>query len=187
MARPSVAAVLIALVAALLLSLAAAPAAWAARDTDSYDGNIYALYAGNGSLVPPATDLADSRARGRVSLLSFYLDDSAASKAFAPVLSEIQRLWGRSIDLIILPSDPLQGRASDDPGDPAHYWSGLIPQVVVLDGEGRVVMDESGPVAIETINSALAGALGRAPAEAVMAPQATRSFNELNSEVVPRP
>ena len=24
----------------------------AARDTDSYDGNIFALYAGNGSLVP---------------------------------------------------------------------------------------------------------------------------------------
>ena len=31
---------------------------------DSYDGNIYALYAGNGSLVPPATTLADSQAAG---------------------------------------------------------------------------------------------------------------------------
>ena len=39
--------------AGLCLLLIASPAE-AARDTDSYDGNIFALYAGNGSLVPPA-------------------------------------------------------------------------------------------------------------------------------------
>ena len=43
----------------LSLLLLASPSE-AARDTDSYDGNIFALYAGNGSLVPPPTTLKDS-------------------------------------------------------------------------------------------------------------------------------
>ena len=54
----------------------------AARDTDSYDGNIFALYAGNGSLVPPAITLAESPA-GRTSVIVYYLDDSSTSKAFS--------------------------------------------------------------------------------------------------------
>ena len=68
--------------------------------TSDSDGNIYALYAGNGSLVPPATTLVDSQAAGRTSVLVFYLDDSSTSKAFSPVVSELQRLWGRSVDLM---------------------------------------------------------------------------------------
>ena len=40
----------------LSLLLLASPVG-AARDSNSYDGNIYALYAGNGSLVPPAGTL----------------------------------------------------------------------------------------------------------------------------------
>ena len=43
-----------ALFAALLTLVLALPApALAARDTNSYDGNIFALYAGDGALVPP--------------------------------------------------------------------------------------------------------------------------------------
>ena len=67
-------------------------------NSDSYDGNIYALYAGNGSLVPPASTLEESLAEGRTAVIVYYLDDSAVSKRFAPVVSELQRLWGRSID-----------------------------------------------------------------------------------------
>ena len=48
------------IVAVLSLMLLAMPA-MAIRETDSYDGNIYALYAGNGSLVPPATTLQESQ------------------------------------------------------------------------------------------------------------------------------
>ena len=58
-----------------------APAAHANLTDDRYDGNIYALYAGNGSLVPPATSLKESQAAGRTSVLVFYLDDSSTSKA----------------------------------------------------------------------------------------------------------
>lgn len=81
------------IVAVLSLMLLAMPA-MAIRETDSYDGNIFALYAGNGSLVPPAVSLADSRLAGRTSVIVYYLDDSRTSKAFSPAVSELQRLWG---------------------------------------------------------------------------------------------
>ena len=92
----------------LLLGLSAALLLWVAPvgavlNTDSYDGNIYALYAGNGSLVPPANNLGEAMDAGRTSVVIYYLDDSAVSKRFAPVVSELQRLWGRSIELIPLP------------------------------------------------------------------------------------
>ena len=45
------------LLAALLLVVAPAQAV---LNDDRYDGNIYALYAGNGFLVPPANPLSDS-------------------------------------------------------------------------------------------------------------------------------
>jgi len=73
---------------------------YSARDTDSYDGNIYPIYAGNGSLVPPPSTLSESLKNERTSVLVFYLDDSATSKQFAPVVSGIKLLWSSSIDLI---------------------------------------------------------------------------------------
>ena len=86
----------------LLLGLSAALLLWVAPvgavlNTDSYDGNIYALYAGNGSLVPPAITLGEAMDAGRTAVVIYYLDDSAVSKRFAPVVSELQRLWRRSL------------------------------------------------------------------------------------------
>jgi len=161
-----------------------APApAQASLSNDRYDGNIYALYAGNGSLVPPRSTLAASRAEGRVAVLVFYLDDSAVSKQFAPVVSELQRLWGNQVDLIPLVTDPLQNRPSQGSTDPASYWKGLIPQVVVIDGEGKVRFDASGLVDVDQINAAISDATGIVlPPEA--ASRGTGSVNELNSEVL---
>ena len=50
----------------------------ASRTTDSYDGNIFPNYAGNGPIVPPQTSLKESIENDRISILFFYLDDSAA-------------------------------------------------------------------------------------------------------------
>ena len=155
----------------------------ASLSSDSYDGNIYALYAGNGSLVPPATTLKDSLAAGRTSVLVYYLDDSSTSKTFAPVVSELQRLWGRSIDLMPLTTDGLQDRTPSGSDDPGTYWHGLIPQVVVLDGSGQVRLDESGQVPLDAINQAISDATGLPAPEGV---STTLSFNELNTEVQTR-
>ena len=168
--------------AGLCLLLMANPAE-AARDTDSYDGNIFALYAGNGSLVPPATTLKDALENERTSVIVYYLDDSSTSKIFAPVVSELQRLWGREVDLLPMTTDAFQGDESQGRFDPATYWHGTIPQVVVIDGKGTVLLDEDGQVPLEAINAAISEATGiDAPAQG----STTISFNELNTEVLSR-
>lgn len=175
---------LMALLMALGLALAAEPAQ-AALTTNSYDGNIYALYAGNGSLVPPRNNLAQTLAAHRPAALIFYLDDDSSSKQFAPVVSELQRLWGNNIELIPMVSDPLQNRPDAGSGDPAYYWKGLVPQVVVLGKAGEVLLDASGQVPLENINEAISNATGIALPEGLVQ-SSTQSFNELNSEVVSR-
>jgi len=166
------------------LSLSSAPgAAWGSLENDRYDGNIFALYAGNGSLVPPRSSLAQSLAQHRVAVVIYYLDDSSVSKRFAPVVSELQRLWGNGIDLIPVVTDPLQDRPDGGVSDPAHYWDGLIPQVVVIGKDGRVVFDRHGQVSVDAINTAVSEATGIALAPGAGS-SATLSFNEINSEVV---
>jgi hypothetical protein len=173
------------LLLSLLLALTLLPAAaYAARDTNSYDGNIYALYAGNGSLVPPRSTLAQALEEHRPVVLGFFLDDSAASKQYAVVFNELQRLWGRTAELILLPTDPLQNRQGQGAGDPATYWHGEIPQVVVFNTAGKPVLDETGPVSIDAINAALTEVTGLKPQGNVTL-SLNREVNELNSEIVP--
>lgn len=157
--------------------------AWAALDTNTYDGNIYALYAGNGSLVPPRSTLEQALAERRPAVVVYYLDDASASKRFAPVVSELQRLWGNTIELIPLPVDPLQNRKDQGTSDPAHYWHGRIPQVVVLSGDGQVVLDQDGQVPLEAINDALSKTTGIALPDNLRR-STTVTINELNAEVV---
>ena len=173
------------LLLSLLLALTLLPAAaYAARDTNSYDGNIYALYAGNGSLVPPRSTLALALEEHRPVVLGFFLDDSAASKQYAVVFNELQRLWGRTAELILLSTDPLQNRPGQGAGDPATYWHGEIPQVVVFNTSGKPVLDETGPVSIDAINAALTEVTGLKPQGNVTL-SLNREVNELNSEIVP--
>lgn len=160
-------------------------AAIAALDDDRYDGNIFALYAGNGSLVPPRNTLAEARAAGRVAVIVYYLDDNAPSKRFAPVVSELQRHWGNAIELIPLVTDPLQNRPISGDDDPARYWKGAIPQVVVIEPGGRVVFDDQGALAIEKIDAAISKATG-IPLPEGMTGSDLQAFNELNREVVNR-
>ena len=161
------------------LLLAWPSAARASLDNDRYDGNIFALYAGNGSLVPPQLSLADALNDHRVTVLVYYLDDSATSKRFAGAVSELQRVWGTTIELIPLVTDPLQGRADGGPTDPLHYWTGRIPEVVVLDGEGRQVFQAAGQVDLDAIHGALSEATGL-PRPPSQSQRTAVSFNELN-------
>jgi hypothetical protein len=173
-----------ALLLTVVLGLLWAPGeAVASLENDRYDGNIFALYAGNGSLVPPRSSLAQSLEEHRVAVLVYYLDDSRVSKQFSPVVSELQRVWGNAVDLIPLVTDPLQNRPDGGVADPARYWDGTIPQVVVIDGTGRVVFDRHGQVNVDAINTAVSEATG-IPMAPGSGNSATLSFNELNSEVV---
>ena len=162
----------------LMLILFISPT-YAARETNSYDGNIFPIYAGNGSLVPPPNSLAESLDKKRTSVLVFYLDDSADSKAFAPSVSAIKLIWSNTIDLLPLTTDQLQNKPKNDPREPNYYWNGRIPQVVVLDGNGDIKLDEDGQVSLEKINKAISSATG---ADLPNISIKIKSFNEYNSE-----
>ncbi len=152
---------------------------FAARDTDSYDGNIFPIYAGNGSLVPPQSTLSESLNQNRATVIVYYLDDSATSKAFAPVVSGLKLLWGTSIDILPLTTDELQGKKSNDPREPSYYWHGHIPQIVVIDGKGNVKLDEEGQVPLDKLNKAISIASGLDEPSFTIT---IKSFNEYNSE-----
>ena len=162
----------------ILFAISVNPA-FSARDTDSYDGNIYPIYAGNGSLVPPQSTLSESLKNERTSVLVFYLDDSATSKQFAPVVSGIKLLWSSSIDLIPLSIDELDNDDKKNFKDPGYYWHGNIPQTVIIDGKGNVLLDQEGQVSFDEINDAISKGTGLKKPDFDLT---VKSFNEYNSE-----
>ena len=162
----------------IIFSLSVNPV-YSARDTNSYDGNIYPIYAGNGSLVPPQSTLTESLKNERTSILVFYLDDSATSKQFAPVVSGIKLLWSSSVDLIPLSIDEIDNNKIKTIKDPGYYWHGKIPQLVILDGKGNILLDKEGQVSFDEINNAITKGTGLKKPDFDLT---VKSFNEYNSE-----
>ncbi len=151
----------------------------ASRDTNSYDGNIFPIYAGNGAIVPPQTTLEESLKNQRVSLLFFYLDDSSDSKAMAPVISGLDLIWRDNIDLIALTTDELQSdKSKAKKNQPNYYWNGLIPQTIILDSNGEVKFDMNGMVNIDDLNKTIGELKGIDIGNSKFS---VESFNEYNS------
>lgn len=144
----------IAMVSCLWLMLT--PGAIAGLNDDNFDGNIYALYGGNGSLVPPRVSLEQSLSRDdRATVLVFFVDDSSDCKQFTAVVSQIQAFYGRAADILPLNVDAIPVKDEYAPTEPGYYYSGVIPQTVVLDLEGKVVYDGKGQVSYESIDDVL--------------------------------
>jgi len=154
----------------------------AARENDSYDGNIFPIYAGNGAIVPPKTTIKESLKNKRTSVLFFYLDDSSESKAMAPVISGLDLLWRENIDVIALTTDELQNQeALKEPTQPNFYWNGLIPQTIILDGNGEVKFDQNGMVDFGDLNNILSESTGiKVDSNSKFTVEA---FNEYNSTI----
>ena len=163
----------------LLLLLFSSYPANASRDTNSYDGNIFPIYAGNGAIVPPQTTIEESLKNGSVTVLFFYLDDSSDSKAMAPVISGLDLIWRNNIDLIALTTDELQSDTSDlNSNQPNFYWNGLIPQTIILDSNGEVKLDKNGMVNIDDLNKIIGELKG---IDINNSSFSVESFNEYNS------
>ena len=150
----------------------------ASRTTDSYDGNIFPIYAGNGSIVPPQTSLKESIENERISILFFYLDDSADSKAVVPIISGLDLIWRNNIDIIALTTDELQGKEFKNMKEEGYYWNGLIPQTVLIDGTGNIKYDKNGLVNIDEINKIIGEIKGIDVEDSSFS---VKSFNEYNS------
>jgi thiol-disulfide isomerase/thioredoxin len=157
--------------------------AQAALNDDHYDGNIFPLYAGNGSLVPPRVRLSESRQRERAALLFFYLDDSSDCKQFVPVISQLDSFYGRAADFIPISVDMLPAKSSYEPTEAGYYYKGLVPQLVVLNQKGEVAFDQSGAtMTYEQIDDALREVFDLLPrTESVDLKR--RVVNEINTEL----
>lgn len=156
--------------------------ALAGLNDDRFEGNIFALYAGNGSIVPPKVTLASSFQRHKPALLVFYVDDSRDCKQFASVVSQLQAFYGRATDFIPVDIDALS-KPTNDPKQPGSYYEGLLPQTVLLNQSGKVVLNESGRVPFERIDDVFREVFDLLPrSESVELKR--RPVNEINTELV---
>ena len=154
--------------------------AFATIDDDRYEGNIFVLFGGNGSLVPPRMDLPTSLKREKPAILVFYVDDSSDCKQFSFLVTRIQDIYGRAASVIPVTVDSFIDKDKYSPDEPAYYYSGVVPETVILDQKGKVVYDGKGQVPYEEIDDVLREVfdlLPRSESEVLK----RRSFNEFNS------
>ncbi|MBE9052965.1 thylakoid membrane photosystem I accumulation factor [Nostocales cyanobacterium LEGE 11386] len=169
------------LLLACLLMISVKPA-FAGINDDLYDGNIFVVYAGNGSLVPPRQSLAQSLAEHKPVFLAFYVDDSSDCKKYAISISQVQEFYGRAAEIIPIDVDTIPVKQTYDPTEPGYYYSGAVPQVVVFDKSGQVVLNQQGQVPYEEIDDKFREVFDLLPrTESVQLKR--RSFNEFSSEL----
>ena len=170
------------LIVAVSFSIWISPASASIGD-DRYDGNIYILYGGNGSLVPPRMDLPTSLKRDKPAILVFYVDDSSDCKQFSFVVTRLQEFYGRAASIIPVSVDSFVDKEQYTPEEPAYYYSGVVPETVILDREGKVVYDGKGQVPYEELDDALREVFDLLPRSESQVLK-RRSFNEYNSGMV---
>lgn len=149
---------------------------------DHFDGNIFALYGGNGSLVPPKVTLKQAFERQKPTILVFYVNDSSDCKQFATVVSQVQAFYGRVADLIPVNADALSSEVSTDPSEPGYYYQGVVPQTVVFNQSGQPVLNVQGRVAFEQIDDVFRDLFDLLPRSESL-PLKRRLVNEINVEL----
>lgn len=157
--------------------------ALASFDKDTFDGNIFVLYAGNGSLVPPKVTLAQSLKGDKPTLLVFYTDDSRDCKQYAAVVSRLQAFYGRATDFLPISVDTIPPKSTYTPNEPGYYYSGFVPQVVLFDQSGKIVLNDKGQVPFERVDDAFRKVFNLLPREASVELK-QRPVNEFNTELV---
>jgi hypothetical protein len=156
--------------------------AFAGIDDDKYDGNVFVLYAGNGSLVPAKISLADSLKAKKPALLVYYIDDSTDCKKYSTVISQLQAYYGKAASFIPVTADSLALNQKYTDTEEGYYYQGKVPQTVVIDKTGKVRLNQAGQISFEKMDDTLREVFDLLPrAESVELKR--RSFNEFNSEL----
>jgi len=158
------------------------PPALAGLNDDHFDGNIFVLYGGNGSLVPPKVPLAEALKRDKPALLVFYVDDSSDCKRYAPVVSQIQAFYGRAVNLIPVNVDAIPAKSTYAPTEPGYYYGGVVPQVIVFNQSGQVVLNKKGQVPYEQVDDTFREVFNLLP-RSESAELKRRPVNEFNTEL----
>jgi hypothetical protein len=147
---------------------------------DRYEGSVYVLFGGNGSLVPPRMDLPTSLKREKPAILVFCVDDSRDCKQFSIEVTRLQEFYGRAASIIPVSVDSFIDQDKYSPSEPAYYYHGLVPETVILDQKGKMVYDGTGQVAYEEMDDVLRKVFDLLPrSESTVLKR--RSFNEFNA------
>ncbi len=158
------------------------PVALAGLQDDRFDGNIFALYAGNGSLVPPRVSLAYALQKHTPTLLVLYVEDSSDCKQYASVISQLQAFYGRVVEFILINADAIPPKPTYDPSEPGYYYNELVPQTVIFDQSGAIVLNQAGQLSFEVIDDVLRQVFDLLPrSESVELRR--RQVNEVNVEL----
>ncbi|MEL6136215.1 MAG: thylakoid membrane photosystem I accumulation factor [Cyanobacteria bacterium J06628_6] len=161
------------------------PSALASRDDDRYDGNIFALYAGNGSIVPPRVDFPTSLKQQRPIILFFYVDDSSDCKEYSSVISQLQAPYGRVANFVPIAADSIPVQASYAKHETGYYFEGAVPQTLVFDQSGELRFNKTGAITYEEIDDVMREIFNLYP-RTESEELKRRPVNEVNTELVPQ-
>lgn len=158
------------------------PPALAGISDDHFEGNVFVLYGGNASLVPPKVKFEESLQRDKPTLLIFYVDDSSDCKRFATVVTRLQAFYSRVVDFIAVDVDTIAPNANYTPTEAGYYYQGVVPQIVVFNQAGKVVLNDKGQVAFERVDDTMRELFNLLPrSESVELKR--RPINEFNTEL----
>lgn len=169
---------------AIVLVIGIAAPAEAGLNDDRFDGGIFPLYAGNGSLVPPRVTLAESMQSDRPTLLVLYVDDSSDCKLYSSVVSQVDAFYGRAANIIPIDVDAIPVKDDYEPTEPGYYYEGLVPQTIIFDPDGNVVLNEAGQVDFNKIDDRFREIFDLLP-RSESKELKRRTVNEVNTELVP--
>jgi hypothetical protein len=161
----------------------AANPAMAGLNDDRYDGDIFALYASNGSLVPPRYTLKQALQRQRPILLVLYVDDSSDCKQYSGVVSRLQEFYGRAADFLAVRVDSLALDDRPSKTDEAFYYTGVVPQTVLFDATGKLVLNAAGVLPFEQVDDVFREVFDLLPRSESVALK-RRPLNEINTELI---
>jgi hypothetical protein len=151
-------------------------------EDDKYDGNVFVLYAGNGSLVPAKISLADSLKASKPAIIVFYVDDSTDCKKYSTTYSQLQGYYGKAASFIPVTVDSLALDKKYPNTEAGYYYGGTVPQTVIVDKQGKVRFNETGILSFEKVDDAMREVFDLLPRKDSVELK-RRSFNEFNSEL----
>jgi hypothetical protein len=158
--------------------------AYASLTDDRFDGNVFALYGGNSSLVNPKFNIQQSLQRHKPVIVVLYVEDSRDSKAFASTISQIQSFYANELTFVTYNIDAIVSGVTLTPQNPGYYYQGVVPQTIILDGDGKVTLNAKGVIPFETIDDNLRQVFDLLPrSESVQLKR--RQLNEVNTELIP--
>jgi len=63
-------------------------------------------------------------------------------QAICPWFSRLQAFYGRATDFIIINVDTIPPKLTYTPNEPGYYYEGVVPQVLVFNKSGEVVLNK---------------------------------------------